>query len=371
MGGIRLSIESRGLCGVKIWIDILTPKQALFFTPLVEDLNKRGYKTILTSRQYPEAEAVLHLLNIEAEVIGRHGGNELADKLEASAERTLKLARYIREESADIALCFASPECARVAFGLNIPLLCVNDSPHSEKVAKLTTPLASVLLTPWVIPSSVWVSYGIPRDKVVVYRALDPAAWLKRCIKPREDMTLTQLDRSKKIVAIRLEESQAYYLKPDSFKWTLCVIDSMLNEVGDANLLILARNQIQRSLLKERYGDKLTVLEGPFFGPALLTNIDVLVGMGGTMTVESALMGVPTISAQRIGKLYTEEYLIEQGLILRPGSPKAIAKTVREMLRDTKLRRQLEAKAKKILSRMEDPVEKIAATIEAEFAKTK
>ena len=82
-------------------------------------------------------------------------------------------------------------------------------------------------------------------------------------------------------------------------------------------------------------------------------------------------MGVPTISAQRVGRLCVEDYLVEQGLILKPGSPDAVAKTAREMLRDTKLRARLEAKAKRMLSRMEDPIEKIASAIEAEFSKSK
>jgi predicted glycosyltransferase len=356
---------------VKIWIDILTPKQALFFAPIAHDLSKRGYDVMLTSRQYPEAESVLRMLGLDAEVVGRHGGETLAGKLVASAERVLKLIGFVADKGFDAALCFASPECARVAFGLNIPLFCVNDSPHSEKVAKLTTPLASILFTPWVIPPSIWAGYGIPTDRVVVYRALDPAAWLKHNIQPKNEPKLIQLDRSKKIVALRLEESQAYYLNPDNLSWTTSVIDRLLSEASEANLLILGRNQMQREELKRKYAGKLIILEEPYFGPTLLKNVDVFVGMGGTMTVEAALLGVPTISAQRIGRLFPEEYLVEQGLIMKPGSPEAVAKAAKQMLRDTKLRAQLQTKAKRVLARMEDPVEKIASTIEAELIKAR
>ncbi|MEM3386779.1 MAG: DUF354 domain-containing protein [Nitrososphaerales archaeon] len=348
---------------MKVWIDILTPKQALFFTPLAEELRNRGHKVILTTRHYPEVEGVLHILGVEAEVIGRHGGETLLGKLEASAERIWKLAAYISEQAPEVAVCFASPESARVAFGLGIPLFCVNDSPHSEKVARLTIPLATTLLTPWVIPSYIWVKFGIPKSKVVSYRALDPAAWLKREVKPKIETKLNLIDRAKKVVAIRLEESQAYYLTPDDLKWTISVIDNIIKEASASSILILARNSAQRRTMKERYGEQITILE-EFFGPTLLKSIDALVGMGGTMTVEAALMGIPSISAQRIAKLYTEEYLIKKGLILRPGKPEAVAKTVKEILRDTHLRTQIEAKAKKILNKMEDPIEKIASTIE-------
>lgn len=352
---------------MKVWVDILTPKQALFFTPLVEELKQRGHEALLTTRRYPEVEAVLDILGVEAEAIGRHGGETLLSKLEASAERVSMLTAHISKEDPQVAVCFASPECARVAFGLGIPLLCVNDSPHSERVARLTTPLASILLSPWVIPPSIWVNFGIPKSRIVLYRALDPAAWLKRRVKPRFETKLNQIDRSKKILAIRLEESQAYYLSPDGFKWTTAVVSSILSEVSGCNILILARNPEQKKVLKDRFGEQITLLDGPFFGPTLLEKVDVFVGMGGTMTVEAALMGIPTISAHRVGKLYTEEHLIKQGLILRPGTPEAVAKTVREMLRDTHLRAQIEAKAKKILSKMEDPAKKIAATVEAQI----
>ena len=102
---------------MRIWIDILTPKQALFFAPLAHYLTEKGHEVILTTREYPEAEAVLRMLELDAQTVGRHGGETLVGKLEASAERVLKLAAYVVEKAPDAAVCFASPECARVALG--------------------------------------------------------------------------------------------------------------------------------------------------------------------------------------------------------------------------------------------------------------
>ncbi len=297
LGGSKVKYESIPLSSpVRVWIDILTPKQALFFKPLVDALSSKGHETILTTRKYEEVEALLKALDIEVEPVGRHGGEAMLGKLEASAERVLTLARLISNTRPDAAVCFASPECARTAFGLQIPLVCVNDSPHSDKVARLTVPLVSVLLSPWVIPPSVWVGYGIPRDRVVTYHALDPAAWLKRNIQPRAEAPYTQIDMSKKTLAVRLEEAKASYLSQNGMKHTTSILDTVLGEVADCNIVVLARDQDQRSYIKERYGDRVVVLEA-FFGPTLLRSVDVLIGMGGTMTVEAALMGVPSISA--------------------------------------------------------------------------
>ena len=44
---------------MKVWIDILTPKQTLFFEPLIEALQERGDEVVVTSSRYREAELML------------------------------------------------------------------------------------------------------------------------------------------------------------------------------------------------------------------------------------------------------------------------------------------------------------------------
>ncbi len=42
--------------------------------------------------------------------------------------------------------------------------------------------------------------------------------------------------------------------------------------------------------------------------------------MGGTMTTEAALIGVPAVSAFQGAELYTEKYLLSKGLLLKARS---------------------------------------------------
>ena len=44
---------------MKVWIDILTPKQANFFGELHHRLNAKGHKTVLTTREYREVNELL------------------------------------------------------------------------------------------------------------------------------------------------------------------------------------------------------------------------------------------------------------------------------------------------------------------------
>ena len=125
---------------MKVWIEVLTPKQALFFEPLYRALERRGHETLITTRVYREAEQTLGLKKLRFSVVGSHGGGTAFGKLVASAERITKLASLIQKWKPSVAVSFSSVEASRVAFGLGIPHVAANDSPHSWMVARLTIP---------------------------------------------------------------------------------------------------------------------------------------------------------------------------------------------------------------------------------------
>src|SRR2546427_4496263 len=197
---------------MKVWIEVLTPKQALFFEPLYRALRQRGHDALITTRVYREAEQTLKLKKLRFSVVGTHGGGTAFGKLTASAERVTKLANLIQKWKPNLAVSFSSVEASRVAFGLGIPHVAANDSPHSWMVARLTIPLTTYLCCPWIIGRSVWEEFGGPIRKVVLYRALDPAAWLKRHHPNGEVLRQLHLRRDRPIVVFRTEEAFASYL---------------------------------------------------------------------------------------------------------------------------------------------------------------
>ena len=140
-----------GFASLKVWIDVLTPKHALFFEPLYRDLVQDGYELLLTTRTYREAVEALRLKKLKFRVVGEHGGGSRYGKLLASGRRVVELARLIESWRPDTAVSFSSPEAARVAFGLGVPHVAVNDSPHSWLVARLSIPLSRYVCSPWII----------------------------------------------------------------------------------------------------------------------------------------------------------------------------------------------------------------------------
>ncbi len=300
---------------------------------------------------------------LKLEFAGRHGGGSLQEKLKASCERIGELTDLVGNMNIDCAVSFSSPECARTAFGLGVKHLCVSDSPHAEKVCRLSIPFSDILFTPWVIPYSAWSRYGIREEQVITYHALDPVAWLKRrqnIIVRKEDFGL---DPSKKTITLRLDEIQAAYLLSSDRFFSKRLLDALLLEFSDCEVFVLGRYQSQIEAFKAAYGSKAKIAENIVEGADLISVSDVFIGLGGTMTSEAALLGVPAISLFQGDPLYTEEYLVKEGLLVKPGSIEQTVKTVKTFLQSHEKINSLQKKARSILNSMDDPITVIAETI--------
>ncbi len=351
---------------MKVFIDILTPKQCMFFSKLSERLKKDGHQVFQTTREYREVIQLLNMKGIKAQVVGKHGGKTLSGKLKASAERTLELASVLAELRPDVAVSFASPETSRVAFGLGIPHVCLNDSPHAEAVARLTVPLATFLLTPKIIPKTAWTKFGIQQDRIIQYRALDAWAWLKDFKPDKKILKQLGLSKSRPIVAFRTEESFASYLlgKTSKTPMLLPLIEGLLKSNVDIQAVVIPRYETQIAALKEALRKRAVVCESTIDAPSLILYAQVFVGFGGTMTTEAALLGVPTISCYPGKPFLVEKYLVRKRLIVRETSLEMVKAKVLETLENIEVvQRTQKLKAQKLTSSFEDPIGVIVKAI--------
>ena len=336
-------------------MDVLTPKQVLLFAPLAKELEARGAEVLATSRRYREVGPMAEMCGLELEYVGERGGEDLAGQLAAATERQLKVIPIVKRFGPGAAVSVASGVCARVAFGLRARHIAVNDSPHSEVAGRLSLPLSAGLLCPWVIPYSAWARFGVPRTMVTRYRALDPAAWLKR---PAPNGPAPRLRAGRKTITVRLEESFAPYMAREDRSLSGRTLSMLAEAFPEANKVALCRYGEQLDAVRREFGGDYVVPEGVVDGRRLLGATDLFVGMGGTMTAEAALMGVPTISAFQ-GVLYTEVYLKAAGLIAKTQDPAGIVRAAGRML-DGRFRKAQASRARKELDSMEDPVPVIA-----------
>ncbi|MFN3654696.1 MAG: DUF354 domain-containing protein [Candidatus Nitrosotenuis sp.] len=340
---------------MRIWIDILTPKQVLFFEPMIKRLQKNN-KILCTSRNYREVKQLARLRKMKLHIVGRHGGQTKKGKLDASLDRMTGLARLIQKFRPDIAVSFSSPEAARVAFGLGVWHVTFSDSPHAEAVMRLTLPLVQKLLIPWIIPKKEFTKYGIAANDIITYRAIDAALIVKSA---RHTMKSSK-EHKKKNILIRIEESQAAYVQQKNH--TKKIIQKIVSGFPNENVIVLPRYGTQILKLRHDFGKKLRILDKVVVGSMLLMDTDVFIGSGGTMTAEAALLGIPTISYDAVPNL-VQDYLVREKLVVLQSNPNRIVSTINKMLHaDNKT---LQKRAKSLLSSMEDPYDKLIQVIGA------
>jgi predicted glycosyltransferase len=352
---------------MKVWMDILTPKQVNFLGELQHRLEVKGFKTFLTTREYREVNELLQLKGLKASPVGRHGGGKLNDKLMESSNRTTALAKLVEEQGIDVAISFSSPEAARVAFGLKIPHYCVSDSPHAEAVSRLTIPLSEKLFTPWIIPVHAWTRYGIkPRD-VVRYRALDPVAWLRDYKANAKALDSLNLDLSKPVIVIRTPEEYASYLSDRHSSIASKVAETVAKIIdvdgGTGQIVILPRYDAQGEKFTKRFGNRVIVPEHVIDAISLMRVSSVFLGGGGTMTAETALLGVPVISYYPGDPTFVERFLIHYGLVERILDPGRIAQRTSAICKSQDFREFYQKKSTKLLRSMEDPLRVIVQRI--------
>ncbi|OLB67705.1 hypothetical protein AUI06_12710 [archaeon 13_2_20CM_2_52_21] len=363
-----------GSASMKVWIDVLTPKHALFFEPLYRDLVRDGHELLLTTRTYREAQEALELKRLQFQVVGEHGGATRYGKLVASGRRVVKLAQLIENWHPDTAVSFSSPEAARVAFGLGVPHVAVNDSPHSWLVARLSIPLSRYVCSPWIIRRRVWLSFGAWPDGIVAYRALDAAAWLKRHEPNPAVLRQLSLRRDKPIILLRTEESFASYLEgkaSDTAPVIGPVTEEILKRKLDVQIVISTRYGRQAPVLRQRFGNRVRVIDHVVDATSLLYYSTIFVGSGGTMTVEAALLGRPAISCFPGPKPLYIKYLEKKGLVKTIQSPIEIALRVSSTLASDEERDEQKRRGTRLLHQMEDPIKVISRVVRKTWKENK
>ena len=106
---------------------------------------------------------------LDVKIVGQHGGAKKSDKLIANIERMKDLFHLLQKFKPDLTLSFCTPDAARMSFGLGIKHIAFSNSPHHEKVMKLTVPLVDKLLIPKHIPKKDFTRYGIsPKDIILL-----------------------------------------------------------------------------------------------------------------------------------------------------------------------------------------------------------
>ncbi len=271
---------------MKVWLDAITAKDALLMVKIAEMLDKKGIPNFITARNYDYTQSILSRHNRTYYDVGRHGGKELSSKLDASIERMKDLKKVANKEKPDWHISLSSPEATRIAFGLGVKIIQLNDAPHSYWVNRLTLPLAKWVIIPLAIPLRKYIDF-VPYKKIITYKGVDEIAWL-RDFEPQPNVLAELGLKPRKYIVFRPPEIYASYY-PTKVE-TQETIEQILSY---PKVVALPRYQKQKEELSKR--DNVVILPGGLDFQSLLYYSNAVVTGGATISREAALLGVPSV----------------------------------------------------------------------------
>src|ERR1700674_621029 len=109
----------------KIWIDLDNSPHVPFFAPIVDELEKRGYTTMLTARDCFQVHDLADRLHLNYKLIGRHFGKNKIRKLAGLCWRALQLMPTVMKGAPDLAVSHCSRSQLIVSASLRIPSLAI------------------------------------------------------------------------------------------------------------------------------------------------------------------------------------------------------------------------------------------------------
>ena len=327
----------------RIWIDVATPKYALFFSLMTKELKRMGYEVLVTTRyapNYTEAKEILELHKIPHIVLGEYGGATLLEKFEARIFRQKEILDLFKARGfPKVLICGAVVDSVQVAYGIGIPVVNIYDAPAVSEphdscrnqeltaVARLTLPFSKIFFYPFIFPKELMLRFALDDNQIQSYPFIDVALWINKIQKDsKNDFRIRYgLDIKKPTILIREEEYKAHYVKEKIP--TIYEVIPLLKEEMNANLVIMPRYEKER--LKRDFGGIATILEEKLKPEEFYPFIDLFIGGGGTMNLEAVCYGIPTISTRSIWMLY-DYYLVQNGLMFWTQDCKDILEIAKE-----------------------------------------
>ncbi len=294
-----------------IWLDLDNTPHVVLFRPIIEELEKRGFRLALTARDCFQVCGLADLYDIRYRRIGKHYGKNKLLKVLGSLMRAFALLPFVLKNKPDIALSHGSRAQILLSKMLCIPTVLMYDY---EYVKGLISISPTWLMAPGLILDK---GNGSNNDHVIGYPGIKEDVYVPDFVP--DPGILEDLGFSKKdvLVTIRPPATEAHYHNPESEVLFRGIID-YLKQKQNIRMLLLPRNESQGEQIKKMWPEmyengKLLIPEKVINGLNLIWYSDLVISGGGTMNREAAALGVPVYSIFR-GKIgAVDKYLANAG----------------------------------------------------------
>jgi predicted glycosyltransferase len=299
---------------MRIWIDLSNSPHPILFEPIVDELRGSGHEVMLTARGHAQTVDLAKERWPEVRVIGGRAPSGRAAKARAVAGRATALARFARHERIDVAVSHNSYAHAVAARALRIPCVTAMDYEY-QPANHIAFRFADRVVVPDEFPLRMLRLQGARSRKVWRYSGFKEEVYLQRFTPDPSVLEELGLGQDEPFLVARPSPAGAAYHQFENPLFDVALAQVL--DHADVRVVLLPRRPedvrdyvgvpAERRIVPKRAVDTRSLLH---YARALL-------GAGGTMNREAALLGTPVFGmyAGRLAAL--DRRLIREGR-LRP-----------------------------------------------------
>jgi hypothetical protein len=317
----------------KIWIDLDNSPHVPLFKPIINELDRRGYECVVTSRDCFQVAGLVELHGLKCKTIGKHYGKNSLMKLFGLVYRGLQLMPYALKKKPLLALSHGSRSQHLAALLLRIPTIIMLDY---EYVRLLPFTGSTWIITPEYIstraikigPSFLSTYPGLKEDVYIPDFVPDTAFLTKEIGLPSDHL----------LVTVRPPATEAHYHNPESEELFREIIN-YLKEAHRVTMVLLPRNDKQAAMIRNQWpglfsAKKIIIPDHVVDGLNLMWHSDLVISGGGTMNREAAALGVPVYSIFRGTIGAVDRYLASEGRLVLLETPADVRSKIRLQRRE-------------------------------------
>jgi uncharacterized protein len=299
---------------MRIWVDLSNSPHPLLFKPITGQLEQLGHTVHITARDNAQTVELARERWERVDVIGGPSPKGRRAKARAVWQRVIDLRQWARTTRPDVAFSHNSYGQLVAARTLRIPAATAMDFEH-QPANHLAFRLAHTILLPAALRPLRLQWQGATAGKTRFYPGLKEEIYLSD-FRPDagllERLGITPAPGGAIVLARPAPDGALYHAFENPL--FLSCIRSVLRD-PQVNVVVLPRNPEQRRVLEQLDSPRCLITDRAVDSRSLMSVSDLMIGAGGTMTREAALMGVPTVSLFAGRRPAVDTWLEQNGMM--------------------------------------------------------
>ena len=278
---------------MRIWFDADNGPHVLVMKPLAEELTRRGHTVKFTARDRANTCELLDLYGFEYTMVGGPYGKSTIKKVIGTLKRAAQLRKAMKSWKADISFGHGSRSLPIASKLLKVPSITMYD--YEWVSPSIFNKFCKKILIPDAITKERAEEAGIDLNKVEFYPGFKENLYLNDIQPDLQIAEELNLKADKIKVLLRPPATTAHYHNPEAEEILNALLKKLLTN-PEVQLIWIPRTENQNELVKGSHKAQVIIPTRVYSGPQLILAMDMIIGGGGTMTREAAILGIPSVS---------------------------------------------------------------------------